>query len=192
MAQIKKTRTALVSALLTCLTIFGSQGRASASPTFPPVLRDALEKQLNQSFCVPLCTACHLTTAGGPGNYNLFGAGLFASGLMTPDNNLVAPAVAKYLGTPPPAGAKLNAQGQVDTDGDGIGDIEELKNGDSPSVPGPRGVGQFCTDLKYGCAGGRIAPAPPPADNLGLLSAAIVVVGFAAMRRRQRKAKRAT
>jgi hypothetical protein len=134
-----------------------------------------------------------VTTAGGPGNVNLFGLGLeLTAGLRKQNDGTVAPAIAAYLGATPPVGATLNAQGQVDSDKDGISDIEELKNGDSPSVPGVRGIGQFCTDLKYGCAGGRIAPAPPPADTLGLLSAGLVVVGFAAMRRRRRNAKRAS
>ncbi len=141
---------------------------------------------------MPLCTACHLTTAGGPGNINPFGYNLEKyAGLVLTQGQTVAPAIQKWFATPPPAGAPLNAMGEVDSDGDGIGDATELKDGDSPSVPGPRGVGQFCTDLKYGCAGGRIAAAPPPVDSLGLFSAGLVVVGFAAMRRRRRRAKRA-
>jgi hypothetical protein len=180
------------SALLLGLAVLGSAQDARASQDFPPLLQQALEKQFNQSFCVPLCTACHLTTTGGPGNINPFGGNLeVLAGLRKMDGTTVGPAIQKWFGTPPPAGAPLNAMGEVDSDGDGIGDATELKDGDSPSLPGPRGVGQFCTDLRYGCAGGRIAAAPPPVDRAALLSAGLVVVGFAAMRRRRRLAKRA-
>ena len=188
----KARGSALVSALLFGLLSIGLARTAQASVNYPPLLRDALEKQFNQSFCVPLCTACHLTTAGGPGNINLFGASLEIYGHLTQlDGSKVEPAVQALFATPPPAGAPLNTMGEVDSDHDGIGDATELKNGDSPSVPGARGIGQFCTDLKYGCAGGRIAPVPPPADTLGLFSAGLVLVGFAVVRRRGRGTKRA-
>ena len=193
MKHSKKARgSSLVSALLLGLAVVGSVRSARASQSFPPLLQQALEKQFNQSFCVPLCTACHLTTAGGPGNVNPFGANLeLYAGLRKIDGTTVAPAIQKWFATSPPAGAPLNATGEVDSDGDGIGDATELKDGDSPSVPGTRGIGQFCTDLKYGCAGGRIAAAPPRIDSMGVFSAGLVVVGFAAMRRRRRLAKRA-
>jgi len=183
----KARGSSLLSALLLGVSMLGSAHSAQASQSFPPLLQAALEKQFNQSFCVPLCTACHLTTAGGPGNINPFGFNLERyAGLVLTVNATVAPAIQKWFATPPPAGAPLNAMGEVDSDGDGIGDATELKNGDSPSVPAPRGIGQFCTDLRYGCAGGRIAASPPPADRFGLLSAGLVLVGFAVMRRRGR------
>jgi len=189
----KARGSSLVAALLLSLAGLGVARSAEASPTYPALLQAALQQQFPaSSFCVPLCTACHLTTVGGPGMLNTFGTNLLLhGGLVQMNDASVLPAIQKWLGTPPPAGASLNAMGQVDSDGDGDGDAVELQNGDSPSVPGPRGKGQFCTDLKYGCAGGRIAAAPPPVDSVGLFSAGLVVVGFAAMRRRRRLAKRA-
>jgi len=192
MADSKKVRNStIISALLLGLVSLCAAHTAHASQNYPPLLQAALEKQFNQSFCVPLCTACHLTTAGGPGSINSFGGNLeLHAGLQKIDGTTVEPAIQKWFATQPPAGAPLNAMGEVDSDGDGIGDATELKNGDSPSLPAPRGIGQFCTDLRYGCAGGRIAAAPPPVDRIGLFSAGLVVVGFAAMRRRRRLAKR--
>jgi hypothetical protein len=183
----KARGSSLVSAVLLGLVTFGAAGTAAASPDFPALLSAALEKQFNQKFCVPLCTACHLTTAGGPKSVNLFGVNLEAyAGLQMMNDASVGPAIQKWFGMPPPAGAPLNAAGQVDSDHDGVGDAMEILAGDSPSLPAPRGQGQFCTDLKYGCAGGRIAASPPPADRFGLLSAGLVVAGFALRRRRQR------
>jgi hypothetical protein len=187
----------LAAALLLGLASIGLARTAEASPNYPGLLQAALEKQFApQTFCVPLCTACHLTTIGGPGMLNDFGTNLLLHGGLLQSNGgmndgTVLTSIQKWLGPTPPAGALLNAMGEVDSDDDGEGDATELQNGDSPSVPGPRGKGQFCSDLRYGCAGGRIAAAPPPVDSVGLFSAGLVVVGFAALRRRRRLATRA-
>jgi hypothetical protein len=191
----KARGSSLVSALLLGLVTVGLARTAEASPSYPGLLSTALSQTLGQKFCVPLCTACHLTTIGGPGMMNSFGANLEKAGLLPAiikgGDATVLSSVQTWLGPTPPAGAPKNALGQVDSDDDSIGDKTELLAGDSPSLPNPRGQGQFCPDIKYGCAGGRIAAAPPPVDGVGLFSAGLVVVGFAAMRRRHRLAKRA-
>jgi len=185
---------AVASAWFVGLAALGVARSAQASPTFPPLLQQALEAEFHQSFCVPLCTACHQTTVGGPQMLNVFGTNLETYGLLFPiltsGDHTVGPAITRYFATPPPAGAPLNMAGEIDSDGDGVSDKDELIDGDSPSLPGARGKGQFCPDIKYGCAGGRIAAAPP-VDNVALLSAGLVVAGFAVMRRRRRLAKRA-
>jgi hypothetical protein len=73
----------------------------------------------------------------------------------------------------------------IDSDGDGVSDVDELNAGDSPSIAGPAGQGQFCSDLQYGC-GARIAAAPP-VDRLSLLSAGLVTLGLVLSRRRRSK-----
>jgi hypothetical protein len=197
MTHSSKARAVAISAAsFLWLASFGLARTAEASQEFPALLQAALQKkfgeQISGTFCVPLCTACHLTTVGGPGNLNVFGADLMKNaGLQQLQDATVASSLDTLFATPPPPGAPLNAAGEVDSDGDGISDKQELIDFDSPSLPAPRGEGAFCPDIKYGCAGGRIAPAPPRVDHLSLFSAGLIVLGFAAIRRRRGRALRA-
>jgi hypothetical protein len=155
------------------LASLGFARSAHASSNYPPALAAAIAAQYPTAVkCVPLCTACHLTTAGGPGSINSFGRSLETVGGLLPGNaDLVAPALAQLAKTDP------------DSDGDGIHDIEELTVGDSPSIAGDAGKNQFCPDIKFGC-GARIAAAPP-VDRFSLFCAGLAVFGFAATRRRR-------
>jgi MYXO-CTERM domain-containing protein len=165
MHSIKSRGFFLGSALLV-LSSIGYTSKVQASPSFPVQLQKALDARFpGTSYCVPLCTACHTVTTGGPGNYNPFGLNLLKNGLAS-DSTL------------PAALNKLLDQ-NLDSDGDGRTDNEELKTFDEPG-----GKGAFCTDLQYGC-GARIAPAPPPADKVGLFSAGLVMLGLALLRRRR-------
>ncbi len=190
MKHSNKTRgPVLGAALLIGLASIGSARTAQASTDFPAALQKALEAHFQgQSFCVPLCTACHNTTKGGPRDLNVFGtnlelkAGLFLGNVHADDK--VAGAITKYFMTAPgPDDKQVN--GKWDSDGDGISDEDELKVYSSPSLPSPRGDQEFCSDLKYGC-GARIAAAPPPVDRVGLFAAGLAVLGLAALRRRNR------
>ena len=148
---------------------------AHASSDYPPALKAALDTEFpNVTHCVPLCTACHNTTQGGPGNINVFGATLESSaiGLIPGDATRVAPAIHNLAIAMPP----------IDSDGDGVSDVDELNAGDSPSIAGPAGVGQFCPDITYGC-GAHIAVAKP-VDRLSLIPASLVVLGLIGLRRR--------
>jgi hypothetical protein len=160
-------------ALLVGLASLGVVRSARASWDYPPALAAAIASQYPMAVkCVPLCTACHLTTQGGPGNLNVFGVNMEnVGGLLPGDASLVGPALAKLAKVDP------------DSDGDGTHDIEEIEAGDSPSVALPLGIGEFCPDIKYGC-GARIAPAPP-VDRFSLFTAGLVVFGLAAARRRR-------
>ena len=180
MKHSTKTRgSALAAALLIGLASFGSARSAHASSDFPAALKKALEKQFpGQTFCVPLCTACHTTTQGGPGNVNVFGVNLELKGILPKGNAgadaKVDKAIDKYFMITPP----------IDSDGDGVSDKDELQVYSSPSLPKPRGEQEFCSDLKFGC-GARIAAAPPSVDRIGLFSAGLAVLGLAALRRRR-------
>jgi len=167
-----KMRGFLFGSAMLALASLGYTRSASASSSFPAALKDALEKRFpGTTYCVPLCTACHTVTTGGPGNYNSFGKNLNEKGMLyIPNPVLVEGAVNKLL--------DLN----LDSDGDGKSDNDELKALESPSISGP---GSFCTDLAYGC-GARIAPAPPALDKVGLFSAGLVVLGLTLLRRRRR------
>ena len=172
MTHSTKIRGFIFGSALLALASLGYPRPAHASSTFPAALRDALEKRFpGTTYCVPLCTACHTVTTGGPENYNVFGKNLHEKGLLLiPNPALVDGAVNKLL--------DLN----LDSDGDGKTDNDELKALESPSISGP---GSFCTDLAYGC-GARIASAPPPVDKVGLFSAGLVVLGLTFLRRRRR------
>jgi len=154
---------------------------AFASSNYPPALKAALDTEFpNYTHCVPLCTACHKTTQGGPGNINVFGATLERSdiGLLAGDVDRVAVAIHNLaIATPP-----------IDSDGDGTSDVDELNAGDSPSIPGAAGIGQFCPDIKYGC-GAHIA-AKPAVDRLSLIPAFVVVLGLFGFRRRAAQRRR--
>jgi hypothetical protein len=162
------------------LASFGVARTAQASTNYPPALAAAIAKMYptaKAAQCVPACTACHLTTAGGPGMMNKFGLSLESFGLL-PGNPALIENAFTMLATADP-----------DSDGDGTADIEELQAGDSPSLAFPDGVEQFCPDIKYGCGAHIAAAPPPPVDRLGLFSAGLVVLGFAFARRRRSAAR---
>jgi hypothetical protein len=188
MMRPTKTRVSLLhaAALLVGLSSLGLARTAQASPDFPPYLKDALDKEFPMIVhCVPLCTACHNTTQGGPGNLNSFGVTLESSqiGLMQGNTDpahdlaLVESAIHNLVTLDPTS----------DSDHDGTSDIDELNAGDSPSIAGPAGVGQFCPDIRYGC-GARIAAAPP-VDRFSLLTGGLVAFGLVMARRRRSKAR---
>lgn len=167
-----KSRGFVFASALFALASLGHTRTAYASSNFPVALQAALQQELGKSFCVPLCNACHLTTAGGPGNYNPFGLNLLGNGLFNPqDTAQVQPALHALL-------AK-----NLDSDGDGKSDKDELTAGEMPGIVGDT---QICPSdaVQYGC-GARIAPAPPPVDRLGLFSAGLVVIGLTLLRRRR-------
>jgi hypothetical protein len=172
---IKAPSSVFRAALLCGLAVasLGVARTAQASSDYPAALAAAIATQYPTAIkCVPLCTACHLTTQGGPSMLNKFGANLESVGGLLPGNaNLVAPAFMQLASVDP------------DSDGDGTHDIEEIIAGNSPSLPFPDGEGQFCPDIKYGC-GAHIA-APPPVDRFSLITAGLVVFGFAFARRRR-------
>jgi hypothetical protein len=191
MMHPSKTRASVVSAaLLLGLATLGSPRTAQASPKFPASMQKALNTHFARTdFCVPLCTACHNTTKGGPLDLNKFGNNLWIYGpLPKGDENAdakVAAAIDHYFKTPPPPTVVGQINGKWDSDEDKRSDEDELAVFDSPSLPYASGENEFCPDITYGC-GARIAAAPPPVDRLGLFSAGLLVLGLAAVRRLKR------
>jgi len=178
LAKISLSGVALLAGLIT----LGAARTAHASSDYPPALKAALDAEFpNSTHCVPLCTACHNTTQGGPGNINVFGATLESSniGLIPGDSSRVATAIHNLALAMPP----------TDSDGDGVSDIDELNAGDSPSIAGPAGMGQFCPDIKYGC-GAHIAEARH-LDRLSLIPAGLVMLGLIGLRRRSLRTRSA-
>lgn len=206
MVDRRRARISLLgAALIIGLVMPGAARTAQASQAFPSALQKALNKQFpGESFCVPLCTACHLTTKGGPGEINVFGQNLEVLtvngkqmlNLKSGNDNAeqkVDDAITRYFAATPDPGVPQVSTKFIDgmtgpffdSDRDGISDYTELQNFDSPSLKLPRGEKEFCSDITYGCFA-RVAAAPPPADRLGLFSAGLVVLGLAARRRSKR------
>jgi hypothetical protein len=208
MMHESKTRVARVSlgvALLVGLATLGSARSAHASQSFPAAMQKALSKKFpGVAFCVPTCAACHLTTEGGPAKLNVFGFNLYlqpppAPNLPKGSDNADAKletALDRYFAAKPadnlPQAMTVFPPPDItrpsyDSDADGISDYDELKKLDSPSIPLPGGIGEFCPAdaAMYGCFA-RVASAPPPVDRMGLFSAGLVVLGLAALRRRRR------
>jgi hypothetical protein len=184
MAHTTKTQRSVFRAGLLIglgLASLGIARTAHASSNYPPVLQQAIARQFptaKAAQCVPLCTACHQTTAGGPQNLNKFGMSLENYNLLPGSTATIDPALAKLAAVDP------------DSDGDGTNDIEELQVGDSPGFAFPDGVDQWCPDIKYGCGAHIAAAPPPPVDRMGLFSAGLIVLGLAFARRRRSAARR--
>lgn len=180
--QTLKTRTSVFgSSLLLALASLGVAREAQASQSFPPEVQKALATAYGKDFCVPGCTFCHLTTAGGPQNMNPFGKTLEnqpgpPSAITAAIVGRVQPALVAYFGTP----AAKGPAGTNDSNGNGITDWDEVNTGMEPGT-----ANILCADIKYGC-GASVAKAKPPVDSVGLFSAGLAVLGLAVLRRRQR------
>jgi hypothetical protein len=136
-------------------------GQVRASSTFP----DGIRTQLGLSY-TPACTLCHVGTPGIGTATTPFATSMRARGL-----------VAGSLSSLDTALAALEAE-HTDSDHDGVPDIEELKAGTDPNVPG----GSLETPT-YGCFNvtGR---GPGAASTLVALLALVLTV------RRRRPAQR--
>jgi hypothetical protein len=113
--------------------------RAQATSGFP----SAISSELNAPS-VPSCALCHATAAGGGPVTQPFGQSMLARGLRGGDNGSLSMAL-----------RALEAEG-TDSDGDGLGDIEELRMGLDPNFDGDASS----VPPEFGC-GARVAPRPP-------------------------------
>ena len=121
------------------------------------------------SPCPPPCTVCHETLNGGSGTVTKpFAFSMIDEGLEGEDIPLVAPAI-----------EALRVK-QIDSDGDGVGDIAELASGRDPNLAGE---GDLCGP-QYGC-GAHLAA--DPAVDLHALALALVVAGALGARVRRRR-----
>lgn len=110
---------------------------ARATPNFP----EAISRDLQLSG-PPACTICHATNAGGSGTVvKPFGKYLVSRGLAPFDESSLAGSLAAAAGE------------RHDTDGDGILDVDALKQGLDPNgSPSPAtGLG----DPTFGCSSTR-------------------------------------
>jgi len=136
---------------------------AWASGSYPSEIESTLAMP-----CQPTCVLCHETLSGGAGTITRpVGQALKDRGLTGGSN---VPALVDAL-------ARLEADG-VDSDGDGVIDVDELVAGEDPN---PDGVA-FCDLLvpTYGCVGSVV---PRPASAGAALAAGLLLAGLAARRR---------
>jgi len=153
---------------------------ARATTNFPQAIQNDLSLPT-----APACALCHTTgDQGGKGTVNTpFGSSMRALGLVEFDETSLRSAL-----------AKMQAQ-QVDSDGDCVDDIDELKKGTDPNVPDS---GQTCdagvhlptssaTIPRYGC-GAHVAPTSDGPSPIALLALGTAALG-AAMRLRRKRAR---
>lgn len=158
----------------TCLAsaLFAYSALGQAHSTFPTLIASELDMP-----CVPACTICHKDTLGGFGTVTEpFGKAMQADGL-----NFTEPSLS-------PALKKLEEAG-TDSDGDGVGDVAELRVGQDPNGDVDL-CGQAALAARYGC-GAHIAT-PPGRDTSATLSAlfTVLVLGASVHRSRRRARKR--
>ena len=107
---------------------------ARATPNFPAAIARDL-----QVSAAPACTVCHATNAGGAGTVvKPFGKYLVSRGLAPFDENSLSGALAAAAGE------------RHDTDGDGILDVDALKQGLDPN--GTSSHGPSIEDPTFGCS----------------------------------------
>jgi hypothetical protein len=152
-------------AVLLSLGVLAFSGSAMASASYPTELADALDMD-----CAAPCTVCHQDTTGGAGTATkAFADALIDNGLEGEDKSSVKPAL-----------DALDAAG-TDSDGDGVSDVGELRQGRNPNIPGDASI----CGPQYGC-GARIAK--PSADldpDAALLALCVSVILLGSTRRRR-------
>ena len=140
-------------ALLAAVFVFLFATPALASNSFPT----AIDGHLSLGY-EPVCTLCHQTLLGGSGTVvQPFGQKMRSRGLVA--NNL--PSLNNALDA-------LDAEGS-DVDEDGIGDIQELRDGTDPNVGGS------ASGPEYGCIG-NVAPVRSAWAGAALMLAALSLI----------------
>lgn len=172
--------TAVLPAVLTAVGLLCS-GEAHASPGYT----EALQKALGID-CPPRCTLCHEDNEGGLGTIRpaSFGEVVVAVGDLEADDEarlrctllLLDPACEE----PPECATEGQSCIAADTDADGMTDIEELKAGRNPNVPGE---GVLC-GAAFGC-GAQVAPrSGSDGQRWPLYAAVMTLLGLYAAARR--------
>lgn len=130
---------------------------AAASAIFPPGIDDHLSLGYE-----PVCTLCHQTLAGGFGTATQpFGEKMRSRGLVAGDVTSLNNALDALTFETPAS----------DVDGDGVGDIQELRDGTDPNTA----AGTLEDPPEYGCLG-NVAPVPSGRAGAALVLAALTLV----------------
>jgi MYXO-CTERM domain-containing protein len=125
---------------------------AAANPKYPAIVYNELGLDV-----APACTLCHRDNLGGLGTVEKpFGLELMDRGLTATNGADELPGLLDDMETD-----------EVDSDGDGVGDIAELKDGTDPNV-----AGSTLSPPKYGCL--STTSGTVPAALLALLALGLV------------------
>jgi hypothetical protein len=149
-----RLRTALSSALIGGGILLGAN-HGHASPSYPGAIQSALGLD-----CPPRCTLCHQDRQGGEGTVrsSTFGETLITVAELGGDDEATLRCALELLEPGCESAPACALPGQTclpaDTDGDGVGDIDELRMTRDPNVDGE---GLLC-GAAYGC-GAHLAPA---------------------------------
>lgn len=147
------SRRALVGVLSALFAAAGlGAPAAEASPNFPDEIRLHLD-----STPIPACTACHDNILGGfdtvtrPHGEAMMAAGLFADDVPSLQSALDA----------------LEADG-TDSDGGGVTDVEELRDGTDPNDPADDGAPAGIGPVRYGIGCAQAGASLPLMAGLAL------------------------
>jgi hypothetical protein len=159
----------LAAVALLAISLYATRGLAT--PNFPPGIKNDLMLSYE-----PQCSLCHTNGVTGLGTVHTpFGESMRARGLVPYDDASLSAAL-----------AKMKAD-NVDSDGDGVPDIEELVQGNDPDVPDkgkpPSAGGPV---VAYGC-GAQIAGGGVP-DQAGWLTLIALLAFRTARTDRRRRA----
>ena len=151
--------------VLSVLSVLGTASPASATPTFPKVVQSELGLD-----SPPPCAACHVGGDTRSGDMTPLARSLMSRGLEKGKEASLRTAI-----------AALDAEG-TDSDGDGVGDIDELREGTNPSGTDAG----FSEDLGaatpvYGCT--TLSPAGVPRSGLGWILGGLGALFLVARRR---------
>lgn len=125
--------TRLTSAFGLGSSLFGLAQPSLASPNYPDMIAEILEMS-----CAPPCTICHIDNNGGVGTVTrTFGVAMRDAGLRAGGSNQLSGLLEEL------------ENDAIDSDGDGVGDVSELRADQNPSREDPHNL---CTaEVQYGC-----------------------------------------
>lgn len=150
--------------LLAATALVASTRAADAKPEFPR----NIEKHLALGY-EPGCSLCHdRASIGGSTVRTPFGLSMRAHGFKGGKSDLL------------PALDALDAE-KIDSDADGVDDVDELRRGSDPNSPADAGA---VVDPAYGC-GARVARGRTRRSDAALLGAALVALAHRVRRRRR-------